>query len=188
MPPVQPLNASVEFKEHTMKHYLYRSAAAIFVLGVLVLSAGPAPAAPAPAWQHGGWGFQPLAGQYTGTVTDSTLGTGTATANLAQSWGGVGGYFGFTFGSTSYTDPTSAFSWWQGLRGTFVAIVASSTCSFAYSATYNPSAYTLTGQYQSTNGCSGENGSFSLTQQCYYQEYNWNQSHRVHKGTGPSPC
>jgi hypothetical protein len=148
--------------------------AAIFALGVVALNTGPTPAVQAPARGH----FYPnqrLAGYYTGTVTDSVLGTGTAYAGFAESWSAIGGTLGFTFGSGSTAtyvyNPTSGFGGWGGVRGVFVQTIASTICSFGFRAQYNPSSFVLSGNYRAINGCSGENGSFTLTEQCYYSEY-----------------
>lgn len=160
--------------------YLPRCAAALFAFSLIALSAGPAPAVVMPAHGHGGGSN--LSGQYTGTVTDSVLGTGTASANFAGAPGGLGGWIAFTFGTAVYANPTIAgpdFSGGQGdwgrgggggVRGIFVATVASTACTFGFKASYDASSFVLSGEYKAVNGCSGENGSFSLTQQCYYQE------------------
>jgi hypothetical protein len=159
--------------------YLPRCIAALFALGLIAMSAGPAPALQTPAWQHGGG--QNLSGQYSGSVSDSVLGTGTAVANLAGAVGALGGYFVFTFGSANYDNPTIAGGGRDGLQpngyrgggrgdvfGVFEATIASTACEFAYSASYGSSDSTLTGNYKAVSGCSGETGSFTLTQQCYY--------------------
>lgn len=149
--------------------FLRASAATLFVLGILALSAGAAPAVPV----HADWGRHAndrIAGQYSGSVTDSTLGTGNAVANFATTYGSVGGYFGFTFGSATYTSPASAAADFRDVQGVFVATIASVACSFAFRARYDSSSNTLDGEYKAVNGCSGESGSFSLTEQCYYDE------------------
>ena len=148
--------------------YLPRCSATLFALGLIALSASPAPAVQQPMWH--GHGSQNLTGQYTGSVTDSVLGTGTAAANFAGLPGTLGGYFAFTFGSSTYANPASSYATWSGVGGAFVATIASSACTFAFEASYNQSSSALTGKYKAVNGCSGENGTFSLTQQCYYDE------------------
>jgi hypothetical protein len=149
--------------------------AAIFALGVVALNTGPTPAVQAPAWGHFPFHNNQLAGQYSGTVTDSVLGSGSATGNFAGTWGAIGGFLGFAFGSspsiTTVYNPTSAFGGWGGVRGVFVQTIASTSCSFGFRAQYNPSSFQLSGNYQAINGCSGEKGSFTLTEQCYYSEY-----------------
>ncbi|HZV77053.1 MAG TPA: hypothetical protein VFF63_04750 [Candidatus Babeliales bacterium] len=172
--------------------------AAAVAFCMLALNAGSAAAATAPAW-GGHYQQQNLAGQYSGTVTDSVLGTGTATANLASSFSGLGGNLGFTFASTTYNNPTSAsngwgWGWGGGVRGVFIAVIASASCTFFYNASYNSSSFVLSGNYQAINGCSGETGSFSLTQSCYYSEYNNNHQNRMQngqrrgQGSGLQPC
>jgi hypothetical protein len=143
-------------------------AAFLFVLGAIGMSAGPAPALTAPAgFDHRG---PNLTGQYSGTVSDSSLGSGAATANFAGGDGTLGGWFGFTFGSATYSNPAVAWTDRDGVRGTFVATIGSTACSFDFRASYDPSGFTLSGAYRAVGrACSGESGSFSLTQQCYYK-------------------
>lgn len=121
----------------------------------------------------------------------------------------------FTYGSTTYSNPTSAshkrqcgdgdvhVNWggcgggdvranWGGgggggnnWHGVFVQMVASSACVFDFKASWNPSSYQLSGDYSARVGCSGESGTFDLTQQCYYQEF---QMLRRNSGSGPGAC
>lgn len=160
------INGRYLYKERFVK-YLPRLGAALFALGVLALSAGPAPAVQQPMWHGHG---ENLTGQYSGSVSDSALGTGTAVANFAGLPGALGGYFAFTFGSATYTNAVSAYASWGGTAGVFVATIGSSACAFAFKASYNPSSFVLNGKYKAVNGCSGESGTFSVTQQCYYDE------------------
>jgi hypothetical protein len=158
--------------------YLPRYIPALFAFGLIALSAGPAPAFQTPEWQHGNG--QNLTGQYSGSVSDSVLGSGTAIANFAGDGGGLGGYFVFTFGSANYDTPTIASGGRDGLQanrgrgghdyvfGAFESTIASTACEFYYSASYRSSDNELTGSYKAVNGCSGETGIFTLTQQCYY--------------------
>jgi hypothetical protein len=157
--------------------YLPRYIAALFAFGLIALSAGPAPALQTPAWQQ--QGHQNLSGQYSGSVSDSVLGSGTALANFVGD-GGLGGYFVFTFGSANYDNPTIAAAGGDGLQpdggrgghgdvfGAFESTIASTACEFYYSASYRSSDNVLTGSYKAAKGCSGETGSFTLTHQCYY--------------------
>jgi hypothetical protein len=157
--------------------YLPRSLATLFAFGLVALSAGAAPALQTPAWQRDNG--QNLTGQYSGSVSDSVLGSGTAIANFVGAGGGLGGYFVFTFGSANYDNPTLAGGrdalQDNGYRdghadvlGTFESTIASTACEFAYSASYRSSDNELKGRYKAVNGCSGETGRFTLTQQCYY--------------------
>lgn len=165
--------------------YLRTGSAILFALGMVVLSAGPAPAAQ-PYWGHGhGGGGQNLSGQYSGTVTDSSLGSGSAVANFAATEESLGGWFGFTFGTTAYSNPSSSSSGRGGTEGVFIMTIGSTACSFVFRAQFDRSSSTLNGKYKAVNGCSGENGTFSLTQQCYYDERG--DSARRLAG-GPSRC
>lgn len=120
----------------------------------------------------------------------------------------IGGYLNSTFGSTTYTSPLSASQntggsggggggngQWQGgplkhgrggddLQGIFVEIIGSAACSFALNTSFDPSTFVLSGEYRAIVGCSGDNGTFSLTQQCYYHELNL----RRNTGSGPGAC
>lgn len=158
-------------------------------------------------WGGGSGGGYNLSGMYSGTVTDSALGTGTATANLAHSGGSghdpLGGWLSFTFGSTTYSNPTSGAlpsgggegggggDWGSGggghttVHGVFVSSIASVACTFVFRASFNPSSFELSGEYKARSGCSGESGTFLLTQQCYYNEYG---SLRRNTSSGPGAC
>jgi hypothetical protein len=222
--------------------YLSRCAATLFALSLTALSTGPAPAVIRPMWGGGGHGTVNVSGMYSGSISDSVLGTGTAVANLAQFAGfsgsgsgsgdvraldcggggdvraldcggggagtSVGGYLNSTFGTATYSSPLSASTnaggggggeggngQWQGgpLKhhrggvdpfGIFVTIIGSAACTFGFEASFDPSSFVLSGTYQAIVGCSGESGTFSLTQQCYYPERNL----RRKTGSGPGAC
>lgn len=242
--------------------YLSRCVATLFALSLIALSTGPAPAVIRPMW--GGHG-KPIniSGMYSGSISDSVLGTGTAVANFAQiteltgggsgsgdvgsldcgggggdvraldcggcgggggdvrtldcgGGGGVGiligGYLNATYGTAVYSSPLTAGTstlggggggggngQWQGgplkhgrgggtgggqLFGIFVTIIGSAACSFAFKAGFDPSTLVLSGTYRAVVGCSGESGTFSLTQQCYYHEINLRRS----TGSGLGAC
>ncbi|HEY2476041.1 MAG TPA: hypothetical protein VGI19_14720 [Candidatus Cybelea sp.] len=149
-----------------MKH-LRIYTAVFFAFGVFAVSAGPAPAIPARV-DGGGHGNRNLTGQYSGSVSDSVLGSGTALANFAGFDESLGGYFGFTFGSATYSNASSAANSLRGMEGAFVATIASTACTFSFSARYSRSNHQLNGRYKAIDGCAGEKGAFSLTQQCFY--------------------
>jgi hypothetical protein len=151
--------------------------AAFFAFGVVALSAcgatgstGATPAMTQPAGGTAGadWEFWNVGGQYSGSVKDSSFGTGTASANIAQYRGSAGGSLAFTFGTTVYSNAASALVLGAALRGTYVATISSAACSFAFTAKYDAKSYVLGGGYHAVKGCSGEKGTFSLTEQCYY--------------------
>jgi len=187
---------------------LSRCSAVLFAISLLALSTGPAPAIIRPMDGGGGGGLN-FSGMYSGSVTDSALGTGTAVANLAASGGSggdpLGGWMSFTFGSATYNNPTAAAPRGQGdgggdggyvryldgegnnmIHGRFVSIIGSMACTFHYTATFYPSSFQLNGMYKAVNGCSGQNGTFSLTQQCFYQQVG-HGGHGGRRGTGSGP-
>lgn len=149
--------------------YIRLYTAAFFAFSVFAMSAGPAPAV-AVNVNSSDHGLRNLSGQYSGSVSDSILGTGSAAANFAGQAENFGGYFGFTFGTVLYTDAASAARTPRGMEGLFVATIASTACSFSFRANYHGSNNRLSGRYQAVVGCSGEHGTFSLTQQCFYNE------------------
>ncbi len=121
----------------------------------------PAPA-PADAATHN------VSGQYTGTVDDSQRGTANASADLAQYQGAVGGTLTAIGGTAS---GGSVAAWVLGgtaLTGRGVGATGSQTCTFAESATYQPSRHRLNGSYHAIHGCNGDSGTFALKQHCFY--------------------
>jgi hypothetical protein len=154
--------------------YMHGGVAAFLAFGVLATSAcgtnstaATTPAVAAPASQAGqDGGIRNVSGEYEGSVKDSTYGTGSATGNLAQFRGSVGGSLVFTYGTAAYNNPVTALLSSTAMRGTFVATVESVSCSFVFDATY--AKHKLAGKYHAVGGCSAETGSFSLTQQCFY--------------------
>ncbi len=149
--------------------YIRLYTAAFFAFGIFALSAGAAPAVPVNA-NSSDHGFRNLSGEYSGSVTDNVLGTGTAAANFAGQGESLGGYFGFTFGTALYSNAASAARTSRGMEGLFVATIASNACSFTFRANYHGATNRLSGRYQAVIGCGGEHGTFSLTQQCFYNE------------------
>ena len=111
-----------------------------------------------------------VAGYYTGKIDDSVGGKGTLAIQLSASGTSYGGSISEKFGAITVNGvlavtATSAAS----VAGYTIAPLApASPCSYAISATYDPSKYTLTGSYRSSYGCSGEHGKFKAKQQCYY--------------------
>jgi hypothetical protein len=109
------------------------------------------------------------AGEYDGSIQDSTFGNGSASASLAQHAQGVGGYLTATYGSTSITNAV-VLQTQTGLTvtGGEVANTSSGVCTFSMSATFDKKTNVLAGTYAAVHGCAGESGSFSLTKDCYY--------------------
>jgi len=117
----------------------------------------PAPAAPTN-----------ISGDYSGSITDSVAGTGTATATLAQSGRQAGGQITFApAGGTQTLNVSMTIASTNALAGSMVVDYASgTTCTFNVSGTYASSTGILSGSYSAVTNCSGQSGTFSLTQQC----------------------
>lgn len=110
-----------------------------------------------------------LSGQYAGTVTDDAYGRGSAIANLVMSeQNGYGGWISFTFGTTTFNNPTAISTGRNGLRGVFEATTGTMECRVFLSLQYDRAKHLLVGEYQSTTTGCNNFGSFKLKQQCYY--------------------
>lgn len=109
-----------------------------------------------------------ISGDYTGTVTDSVGGAMPATALLAQHGSTAGGTLSTTSGLTT---TNSAFSVAIGssnaVSGTIVQdLPGDVTCTFSTTGAYSTATAQLTGSYTAVTGCSGQHGTYALTQQC----------------------
>jgi hypothetical protein len=162
-------------------------AVAAVLLGALALTAcagntnsatpggGTAPQVPASIGQAV---VRNVSGQYSGTITDSTFGTGSASATLAQYQHVVGGALTASMGSVQLSNSIAVQATGAALAGknagplplvgAQAGSVNGNTCSFTLTATYTGSSNTLNGTYQAVHGCAGESGTFALTQDCSY--------------------
>jgi len=145
-----------------------------------------------------------VSGQYSGTINDNTFGTGSASASLAQDKHVVGGALTASMGSVQLSNSiavqaaTGAALPDAGplpLAGAQAGSVNGNTCSFTLSATYTGSNNTLNGAYQAVHGCTGESGTFALTQDCSYPRGGlldaatpWNGNAGAKPNHGVSPC
>ncbi len=150
-------------------------------------NATPAAAAPAQAAQ----GQDPapsvanVGGQYAGTMKDSVLGKGHATASLAQYRNAAGGPIVSAYGSTTVSASLAAVAGANNVvSGTIVASTASATCTLKFGGVYDSVAFRLSGSYVGVGGCSGESGTFDLKQKCYYVR----DGASVRPDHGPAPC
>lgn len=110
-----------------------------------------------------------IAGEYTGTATDSVFGTGTAAVTLSQKASSIGGTLVETFGSTTISNAVAVTIDLSGnLSGSAIATVNPSlpTCGFNVSGTYDPNTGNLNATYTAYSGCTGQSGSVTMTQQC----------------------
>ncbi|HKU82175.1 MAG TPA: hypothetical protein VJP76_08405, partial [Candidatus Tumulicola sp.] len=110
-----------------------------------------------------------IAGQYAGQVDGGSLGTGRVRASISKSGTSVGGPIAYTFASAKRANAAAATLQSDGsLHGTMVATVGSAACTYRFSATYDRSTHKLHGTYRAVHLCSGESGTFSLDEKCYY--------------------
>lgn len=110
-----------------------------------------------------------LSGEYSGTVKDSVMGTGKVKMWLSQSGSALGGSF-ITSGTSSNMNVEIAWTEsGSSVGGNSVIVAASGYCTFAMTGKYNSSTHKIGGKYSSAYNCSGEHGTYTLTQKCYYQ-------------------
>jgi hypothetical protein len=135
-------------------------------------------------------------GQYNGSMQDSVLGTGSASASLAQDSHAVGGSVAVSYGSSNVSYSFAAHTQTGlSLSGAQVAFLGSGVCTFSVTATYDANSHVLAGTYQAVRGCAGENGSFSLTEDCSFRRAGLfeaiavpNRNTKVNPNHGIHPC
>jgi hypothetical protein len=109
-----------------------------------------------------------LSGQYVGTIEDSLGGKGTVGASLAQYKSAIGGRLKVKLAKDSHTDLLAfALSSPATLTGNLI-YAGSAACTLRTTGKYDAATHRLTGSYRAVHGCSGETGTFSMEQQCYY--------------------
>lgn len=127
-----------------------------------------------------------MSGDYTGTMSDTLSGNGTATATFAQKSSTLGGAVTETLTSSTLTAnmALAVASPNNTVSGTMVInYPGAATCSFSVTGTFDTNALVMSGTYTPLTGCTGDSGSFSLTQQCT------DTVTAVKRETGPvTPC
>lgn len=110
-----------------------------------------------------------VAGQYAGKVDGAALGSGHARGSISQFGNSIGGPLAYTFASGKRANAVAATLQSDGsMHGTMVATVAAVACTFKFSGNYDNSTHKLTGSYHAIHECSGDSGTFSLDEKCYY--------------------
>jgi hypothetical protein len=132
----------------------------------------PAPAAAAQASVAPNASIRNDAGEYSGTVHDNIVGNGGAQASLMQDEHDVGGVLTETINNKVYTNALVATT---GTGRTLVGAeavptppIGSGACTFSLNATFHLKNFVLSGTYKAVHGCTGESGTFSMTEQCRY--------------------
>jgi hypothetical protein len=122
-------------------------------------------------------------GQYAGTAQDSYYGKGRVTGSFAQYKSSTGGWLSFAYPKLTFR--TSTVTNVSGTSGTGVSVatIDNVACTFSITGKYDSSTNKLTGSYKAVHGCTGDHGTYTLTQKCYYV-----RDAGVRRETGPKPC
>ncbi len=108
-----------------------------------------------------------MSGDYGGTMQDAQNGAGTATATFAQHGSNAGGAITIVRASGTVTaDASFAISTSNTIAGTLVIDYPTQQCTYTTSGTFDPNSGVLTGTYSAITNCTGDTGSYSLTQSC----------------------
>jgi hypothetical protein len=108
-----------------------------------------------------------LAGQYKGSVTDSSRGKGSAVLQLSQGGSSAGGSLNQTFAGKTIRGVVALNVSSTSLDGNEV-LLGSSPCTLSVTAKYDAKTAVISGSYSATSRCKGRSGTFELTEQCYY--------------------
>jgi hypothetical protein len=109
-----------------------------------------------------------ISGDYSGTVQDAQAGSGSATGTLAQHGTSAGGAITFTPNSGSLTAQMSlSINASNAISGAIVIDYPNgTTCTFGTTGSYDTNTNVLSGSYSAKTNCSGDTGTYNLTQQC----------------------
>jgi hypothetical protein len=110
-----------------------------------------------------------LSGEYSGTVKDTYYGKGTGSAFYAQHGSSVGGVFAAKFKKASFSISVALTVSGTTGHASTVGGSGSQYCTGVMSSKYDKKTHVVTGSYMTVYGCSGEKGTFSLKQQCYFK-------------------
>jgi hypothetical protein len=113
-----------------------------------------------------------ISGDYVGTVQDTQGGTGNAKATLAQHDANAGGAVKVKETGQSITVDvsltiTSSNSTSGALVIDFPPAKSGPVCTFSTTGTYDTNGNVLSGSYTAVSGCTGDTGTYTLTQQCH---------------------
>jgi hypothetical protein len=113
-----------------------------------------------------------ISGDYVGTVQDTQGGTGHAKATLAQHEANAGGAVKVKDTNQSLTvDVSLTITTSNSTNGALVIdfppAMNGPVCTFSTTGTYDPTSNVLSGSYTAVTGCTGDTGTYTLTQQCH---------------------
>ena len=113
-----------------------------------------------------------MSGDYLGTFQDAQGGDGNAKGTLAQHGGNAGGgikdketnktfivEFSITVNSSNSTTGAMVVD--------YPPLQTGPVCTFSTTGTYDPTTNILSGSYTAVTGCSGDTGTYTLTQKCH---------------------
>lgn len=124
-----------------------------------------------------------ISGQYVGTVRDIHSGTGHVTGSFAQSKSTVGGWLYFVYPTFSIRSSAVRTISGTTVDGVSVATVHNEICTFDVTGKYDSSTSKMTGSFKAVHGCTGDHGTYTVKQKCYYV-----RGEDVRPQTGPRPC
>lgn len=112
---------------------------------------------------------QNLSGEYAGKVKDNVYGSGTASAFYAQYGNSLGGGLKLAFKTTTIILSVALTVSGNTTRGSTAGGLGSDYCTSSTKSKYNKKTDVVSGSYATVYGCTGEKGTFSLKQQCYFK-------------------
>jgi hypothetical protein len=126
-----------------------------------------------------------LSGQYVGKFMDIAYGTGKAKASYTQYQNAVGGILTIKYANSTATTSVALSVNGSSTNGTTIAETEGFYCAFSTKSTYDPKTGVMSGSYQAVHGCTGDGGTFTLKQQCYYK---YKGSEDIRPEIGPRGC
>jgi hypothetical protein len=124
-----------------------------------------------------------IGGQYVGTSQDSFSGKGHVTGSFAQRKDTAGGWLSFAYSNLAFRTSTVTAVSGTSVSSVSVATIDNVACTFNVTGKYDSSTNQLTGRYKAVHGCSGDHGTYTLKQKCYYV-----QAEDVRPEVGGKPC
>ena len=110
-----------------------------------------------------------LSGQYTGTEKLHGV-SYPVTESLVQYGSALGGDKSTKFASQTVTGQITFSVHGTALKGTGVFLSGTSYCTYAEKATYDSKTHKLSGSFKAISGCTGETGSYTVKQNCFYKD------------------
>ena len=126
-----------------------------------------------------------LSGQYVGKFVDVAYGTGKAKASYTQYQNAVGGILTIKYANSTVSTSVALAVNGSSADGTTLAATGSFYCAFSTTGTYDPATHVMSATYQAVRGCTGDGGTFSLKQQCFYK---YKGSEDIRPENGPRGC